>query len=95
VTDEISSYHVAQRALADLKAAVYAVLQAGPELGLTNAQVGRALGIYGGHEGHEGHISRTILGLLERDGTADQEESTKRWRIRVQVDSLRPPALPE
>ena len=76
------SYQLAQRALADLKIAVHEILTLGPEDGLTNAQVGRVLGIYGGHEGHEGHISRVILGLLESDGTAQQNEATKRWTIR-------------
>ncbi|MGH3053408.1 MAG: hypothetical protein ACRDL7_00335 [Gaiellaceae bacterium] len=80
------SYQLAQRALADLKIAVHEILALGPEEGLTNAQVGRVLGIYGGHEGHEGHISRVILGLLENDGTAKQSESTKRWTIRQHVD---------
>jgi hypothetical protein len=74
---------------------VYAVLQAGPEHGLTNAQIGRALGIYGGHVGHEGHISRTVLGLLESDGTAEQDELSKRWRIRDEVDTPRPSAIPD
>ena len=79
-------YQLAQRALADLKIAVHEVLSGAPKDGLTNAQLGRALGIYGGHEGHEGHISRVILALLEIDGTAQQDEATKRWTIRQHVE---------
>lgn len=89
------SYQLAQRALADLKIAVYEVLSLAAEEGLTNAQVGRMLGIYGGHEGHEGHISRVVLGLLETDGTAQQDQATKRWNLRrriEQFEALEPPA---
>ena len=70
-----------QRAIADLKASVRDTLDAYSE-GLTNAQVGRTLGIYAGHEGHEGHISRVLLAMLEHEGVAEQEESSKRWRLR-------------
>lgn len=79
VTD---AYQLAQRAMADLKAAAHAVLtQAGDE-GCTNAQVGRLLGIYTGHVGHEGHVSRTILGILESEGVAVQERETRKWHLR-------------
>ena len=67
--------------MADLKAAVHLVLANAPN-GLSNAQVGRTLGIYGGHVGHEGHISRTLLALLESEGVAEQDPSTKRWRLK-------------
>jgi hypothetical protein len=75
------SYRHAQLAVAQLKAAVHFVLAGSPH-GLTNAQVGRTLGIYGGHVGHEGHISRTLLALLESEGVAEQDLSTKRWRLK-------------
>jgi hypothetical protein len=68
--------------MADLRAAVHAVLVNSSDAGLTNAQIGRSLGIYSGHVGHEGHISRTILGLLEVEGVAVQDPKTKRWRLR-------------
>jgi hypothetical protein len=77
-----SPYHLAQRAIADLKASVYTLLESHPE-GLTNAQVGRLLGIYAGHEGHEGHISRVLLGMLKGEGVAEQEEPSLRWRLRL------------
>lgn len=54
----------------------------GSEKGLTNAEIGRKLGIYMGHKGHEGHISRTILSLLEEDGMVCQDKVTKRWLVR-------------
>jgi|GEM_PF-1013548 len=74
-------YAAAQRAMADLKAAVYSVLASAPGRGLTNAEIGRALGIYAGHIGHEGHISRTILSFLESEGVAKQDARSKRWRL--------------
>lgn len=74
-------YHCAQVAISDLKAAVHFVLADAPD-GLTNAQVGRTLGIYGGHVGHEGHISRTLLALLEGEGVAEQDSQSKRWRLK-------------
>lgn len=75
------SYQAAQAAIANLKAAVHFVLANAPD-GLTNAQVGRTLGIYGGHVGHEGHISRTLLTLLESEGVAEQDSKTKRWHLK-------------
>jgi hypothetical protein len=41
------AYRRAQRAIADLKSAVYTVVASAEEMGCTNAQVGRSLGIYG------------------------------------------------
>ena len=75
-------YHMAQRAIADLKASVRCLIEAGPSEGLKNVELGRTLGIYAGHVGHEGHISRTILALLESEGVVEQDEGTKRWRLR-------------
>ena len=78
----LSSYHLAQRALADLKAAVLSTIESHGGEGCTNAEIGRLLSIYEGHKGHEGHIPRTILAFLEREGTIVQDESTKRWCLR-------------
>jgi hypothetical protein len=78
----IKDYQLAQRAIADLKSAVLSTLSEGPEDGVTNAAVGRTLGIYSGHVGHEGHISRTILSLLESEGVVQQDKSTKKWTIK-------------
>ncbi|KKM17144.1 hypothetical protein LCGC14_1678760, partial [marine sediment metagenome] len=71
----------AQGALAALKAAVRTVLECAPEEGLRNVDVGKSLGIYGGHVEHVGHISRTILAMLESDGIAEQFGPDKRWRL--------------
>ena len=79
-----TAYRMAQRAIADLKAAVLRVLDeydAGD--GLTNAEIGRRLGIYGGHARHEGHVSRTLLAKMESDGTVAQDRDTKCWQLRV------------
>lgn len=50
-----------------------------PASGLTNAEVGRTLGIYGGHVGHVGHVSRVILNHLEEEGVAAQDPGSKKW----------------
>ena len=76
------AYRDAQRALADLKGAIHELLAAAQDGGLTNAEIGRALGIYAGHVGHEGHVSRTLLALMESDGVVEQDEATKRWRLK-------------
>ena len=47
-------YNRAQRGIADIKASIYELLSSAGESGLSNAEIGRALGIYSGHEGHEG-----------------------------------------
>jgi hypothetical protein len=70
----VDEYLTAQRAIADLKAAVLSLLQA-TDSPLTNAEIGRTLGIYMGHVGHEGHISRTILGLLQTESLVVQDEN--------------------
>ncbi len=50
--------------------------------GLSNAELGKSLGIYSGHIGHEGHISRTLLSLLKSENVVYQEENTKRWFLK-------------
>jgi hypothetical protein len=89
--DKNEAYHIAQRAIADLKAAVFSILLGNPD-GISNAQLGRTLGIYAGHVGHEGHISRTLLAMLAEEGVAEQDSISKKWRIRPQkeesVDSV-------
>jgi hypothetical protein len=75
-----SLYARAQRAMADLKGVVYELL-AESQSPLTNAEIGRRLGIYRGHVGHEGHISRTLLALLESEEVIVQN-GDKRWHLR-------------
>lgn len=75
-------YRHAQRSIAELKAAILSVLKEGPEEGLRNVEIGRALGIY---EGHEGHISRTLLAMMEREGVVEQDEDTSRWSLKDHV----------
>jgi len=74
-------YRRAQLAMAELKAAVLGLLVAHPA-GLTNAMIGRSLGMYGGHKGHEGHISRTVLGMLENEGVVEQNSADQTWALR-------------
>jgi hypothetical protein len=74
-------YTRAQRAMADLKGAIYELI-AESQSPLSNAEIGRRLGIYQGHVGHEGHISRTLLGLLENEEVIVQDKETKMWRLR-------------
>ena len=80
------AYALAQRAMADLKAAVYALLQRGPQAGMRNADIGRALGIHAGHVEHEGHIPRTLLALMEKEGVVKQDPQSKLWSLRLQVE---------
>ena len=79
--DNSHAYQIAQMAIADLKAAVYEILITAPEGGVTNAQLGRSLGIYSGHIGHEGHISRTLLSIMETEGIVEQSDD-KKWSIK-------------
>jgi DNA-binding IclR family transcriptional regulator len=81
-----AAYSQAQTAMANLKASVRTVLLNGPEEGMKNAELGRTLGIYSGHVDHEGHISRTILALMEREGVVEQDEASKKWRLRRHVE---------
>jgi len=67
--DEIVAYRVAQRAMVDLKTAVYFMISLGPQEGYSNAEIGRKLGIYAGHVGHEGHIFL-------------QDSESKKWLIK-------------
>jgi hypothetical protein len=83
---DTEAYHTAQRAMADLKAAVLRILASAPPSGLTNAEIGRTLGIYAGHVGHQGHISRTLLALMESEGVTEQDADTKRWKVKIQHD---------
>lgn len=77
-----SAYFLAQHAIADLKTAVLQTVTSGPKSGLTNAELGRSLGIYMGHVRHEGHISRTILNILQGEGVIEQNSKTKRWKLK-------------
>lgn len=78
-------YSRAQHAIAELKPSAYSVLATGPEQGLTNAELGRTLGVYQGHVGHEGHIPRTILAIMEQEGVVEQDPTSKRWRLRGHI----------
>lgn len=77
-----NAYILAQEAMAKLRSAIHLMLENAPA-GLTNARIGRSLGIYSGHVRHEGHISRTILALMEAEGVVEQDRSSKVWRLRT------------
>lgn len=76
------AYQLAQSAMVELKTAIYMALETAGEKGLSNAELGRSLGIYGGHVGHEGHIPRTLLGIMEIEGVVYQEPESKRWFLK-------------
>lgn len=78
----MTNYAKAQQGISLLKDAVYSYLHSKADAGATNAEIGRALGIYTGHVGHEGHISRTILGLMESEEVVVQDEKTKLWSLK-------------
>lgn len=69
------AYQISQKAIADLKFAIYMILELHNGDGLKNSEIGRALGIY---TGHEGHISRTLLAIMEEEGVVQQNED-KTW----------------
>lgn len=79
---KMNAYSKAQRAIADLKSAVYIILETAGDDGMTNADIGRTLGIYQGHIKHEGHIPRTLLGIMEHEGVVEQVEETKKWKLK-------------
>lgn len=75
------AYKLAQNGIAKLKTSVHLILEKS-EQELTNAEIGRTLGIYHGHSGkHEGHISRAILEMLHSEGVVSQDPSTKKWSL--------------
>ena len=80
--DTFHPYHRAQQAIADLKAAIHQLLTLAADPGLTNAEIGRTLGIYTGHVGHEGHIPRTLLAVMEAEGVVCQDAASKRWTLK-------------
>jgi len=71
--------------MAQLKSAVHMLLREAGEAGLKNADIGRLLGIYMGHVEHEGHIPRTLLSIMEAEGVAEQDKTTKVWRLRFRT----------
>jgi DNA-binding IclR family transcriptional regulator len=75
-------YQRAQVGMAEIKSAIYELLGQAPSTGLTNAQIGRTLGIYQGHVRHQGHIPRSLLSIMEDEGVVEQDKATKRWRLR-------------
>ena len=77
----LRAYSTAQKAMASLRSAVYSTLAFAGETGMRNVDIGRALGIYGGHDGHEGHISRTLLAMMEAEGVVRQHPRTKHWHL--------------
>ena len=79
----MNAYHLAQQGLTNLKVAIHKLLEGAPPEGLTNAAIGRTLGIYAGHIGHEGHVPRTLLAIMENEGAVEQDKDSKRWRIRT------------
>ena len=74
-------YRIAQSGITQLKQAIHMLLDRAGDNGLSNAEIGRTLGIYAGHAGHEGHISRTILALMEVEAVVEQNTATKRWKL--------------
>lgn len=82
MTPQAIAYKMAQHAISDLKTAILITLQAGPEEGMKNADIGRALGIHHGHARHEGHIQRSMLALMESEGVVIQNEETKLWKVK-------------
>lgn len=80
--DISNAYNLAQRAISDLKTAIYLLLS-NADSGMTNADIGHKLGIYHGHSGkHEGHIPRVLLQLMQSEGVITQDNKSKKWTIK-------------
>ena len=77
---ELEAYRIAQESMTGLKLAVRMLLK--DDVELSNAEIGRKLGIYAGHKGHDGHISRTVLAMLEAEGFVSQDDASKLWKQR-------------
>jgi DNA-binding IclR family transcriptional regulator len=75
----VRAYQLAQEGVTRLKTAILILLERSGPQGLSNAEIGRALGIYRGHVGHEGHVPRTLLELLQSEELVIQDKATKRW----------------
>lgn len=71
-----TAYQLAQKAVSDLKTAIYILLFEPNSDGLTNAEIGRSLGIY------QGHIPRTLLSLMELEGVVEQNTEIKKWKLK-------------
>ena len=74
------AYGMAQSALAELKTAVFVLLEEAGGAGLRNVDIGKRLGIHCGPEGRRGHLSRAVLEILSNDGTIRQLDN-KRWAV--------------
>ena len=85
LSGHLGAYYRSQLAISELKTAIFELLASTSLAGLTNAEIGRALGIYHGHIGHEGHVSRTLLGLMEQEGVVQQDDESKRWNLIVRA----------
>lgn len=78
----VEAYRLAQRAVADLNAAILMLIKdQDTGEGLRNVDIGQRLGIYGGHVKHVGHIPRTMLAKMEAEGVVVQDPDTSRWRV--------------
>ena len=90
-TDQVSEHEVStvnnrlyyrvQGAINELKSAISDLLSDHPE-GLTNAEIGRSLGISFGHARHEGHISGSLLSVMEIEGTVVQDGRRGPWMVK-------------
>jgi hypothetical protein len=85
----MTHYAKAQEGITKLKEAVYGFLSNRGDEGATNAEIGRALGIYKGYsqraeepakKAQEGHVSRAILCYMESEEVVYRED--KKWFIR-------------
>ena len=80
-SESSNAYFLAQKSISMLKTSVLIILEQAGNKGLRNVDIGKKLGIYTVHKGHEGHIPRAILDIMEKDGTVEQDEESKIWRL--------------
>jgi hypothetical protein len=81
-------YSRAQIALSELKSCIRQLLLEAGDGGLSNAEIGRRLGIYMGmidkdKPTHEGQIPRILLGMMKVEGSVYQPDGSKKWVLRA------------
>lgn len=86
-TASMEAYSLAQQAMQLLRIAIYKSLEASPDEGLRNSELGRVLGVYMGHAGHQGHVTRTVLALMENEGAVVQDPENRKWRLAIRMEN--------
>lgn len=84
----IEAYTVAQEGVSKIRSALLILLSSGPQDGMINADISRALGLHAGYGGRQqGHITRELLEGMKNDGVVKQDPDSKKWSLRLPNES--------